>query len=168
MEENLYFYRTVHQSERERVGKFIEDIKNDATGAPYFLNLFAPKGFGKTAFLVQIWEEYERVLPSSLVRVGDFQWEDDKHAALRELLILVIHDLKESLPRRVAPVSSNYEDLTDEEQLANLLVSFVSGAKDFEKVTLLLIDDYDRMPEEQRRWFQSNILSPASITRKFD
>ena len=57
---------------------------------------------------------------------------------------------------------SDYTAWTNEQQLVELLLSFVSGAKDFEKVTLLLVDDYDFIPEEQRRWLQEHLLSPTS------
>jgi hypothetical protein len=168
MDRKVYsrIYESVHQQERERVRKFIEDIENDLAGAPFFLNLFAPKGFGKTAFLERIWDEYERVLPTSLVRVGDFRKEGDETLALGKLLIHTIDELGERLPRRVAPLPSNYQDWTNEKQLTELLLRLVSGAKDYEKVTLLLIDDYDSIPGEQRRRFQGNILSPASRTKK--
>ncbi|HID64938.1 MAG TPA: hypothetical protein EYP49_19640 [Anaerolineae bacterium] len=159
-------YESARQQERERVRAFIEDIKNEIAGAPFFLNLFAPKGFGKTAFLGQIWENYERVLPASLVRVGDFRKEGGETLALNDLLVHIIRDLGERLPRRVAPLPPDYEELTNEKQLAELLLNLISGAKDYEKVTLLLMDDYDLMPEKQRRWFQENIFSPAARTRK--
>lgn len=168
MDKKVYsrVYESARQQERARVRAFIEDIKNEIAGAPFFLNLFAPKGFGKTAFLEQIWEDYERVLPTSLVRVGDFLKKDGEDIVLRDLLVHIIRDLGEGLPRKRAPLPSDYEELTNERQLAKLLLSLISGAKDYEKVTLLLIDDYDSMPEEQRRWFQENVLSPASRTGK--
>jgi hypothetical protein len=158
-------YASAHQRERERVQELIEDIRNDISTC-FFLNLFAPKGFGKTVFLEQIWDEHERVLPASLVCVGDFRKKDDKVIALRDLLVHIIHDLGDRLPRRVAPLPSDYADWTNEKQLAELLLNLFSGAKEFEKATLLLIDDYDLMPEEQRRWLQENVFSPACRTRK--
>lgn len=159
-------YESTRQQEHERIRQFIEDIKNDLAGAPFFLNLFAPKGFGKTMFLEQIWQDYERVLPASLVCVCDFRKQDDKEVNLRDLLVRITRDFGERLPRRIAPLPSDYEELTNERHLAELLVNLVSSAKDYEKVTLLLIDDYDLMPKSQRRWFQENIFSPASRTRK--
>jgi len=164
MDKEVYsrIYESARQKERERIRQFIGDIKNDLAGAPFFLNLFAPKGFGKTAFLEQIWEDYERVLPASLVRVGNFLKKDGEDIAMSDLLVHIIRDFGERLPTRVAPLPSNYADWTNEKQLAELLLGVISGAKDYEKVTLLLIDDYDSIPEEQRRWFQENVLSPAS------
>ena len=163
MGEKIYsrVYESARQQERERVRKFIEDIKNDLAGAPLILNLFGPKGFGKTVFLEQIWDEYERVLPASLVHVGDFCGRDDGTSALGGLLVHIINQLGERLPRRVAPLPSDYKNWTNEKQLAELLLGLISGARDFEKVTLFLIDDYDWIPEKQRRWFQENVLSPA-------
>jgi hypothetical protein len=166
-EEPVYsrLYASARQRERERVQDFIEDIKKEITTC-FFLNLFAPKGFGKTAFLKQIWEDYECVLPASLVHMGHFHQDNGEVIALDDLLIHIIDQLGERLPRRVAPLPSDYENWTNENQFAELLLQLVSGAKEFEKVTLLLIDDYDLMPEEQRRWFQENIFSPLARTRK--
>ena len=164
MDQKVYsrVYESARQQERERIRQFIGDIKNDLAGAPSFLNLFAPKGFGKTALLEQIWKDYERVLPASLVRVGDFLNKDGEDIAMRGLLVHIIRDFGERLPTRVAPLPSNYADWTNEKQLAELLLGVIAGAKNYEKVALLLIDDYDSMPEDQRRWFQENVLSPAS------
>jgi hypothetical protein len=167
MDQKVYsrVYESARQQERERIREFIEDIKNDLAGAPFFLNLFAPKGFGKTAFLEQIWNEYERVLPASLVHLEDFCEEGAEALALERLLIHIVDQLGERLPRRV-PLPSNYKDWTNEKQLAELLLDLISEARDWEKVTLLLIDDYDLMPEKQRRWFQKEIFIPAAKTRK--
>ena len=54
--------------ERQRVAEFVENIRAGVANY-FFLNFFAPAGFGKTAALEQIWEEYERVLPASFVRI---------------------------------------------------------------------------------------------------
>lgn len=163
MEKRVYsrIYESAHQQEREHLRKFVEDIKNNLAGAPLFLNLFAPKGFGKTSFLEQMWEEYERVLPASLVRARDFLREDAS-LALDKMLIHIFDQLGERLPRRLAPLPSDYKGWTNVQQLAEWLLKLVSGAKDYEKVTLLLIDDYDFISEEQRHWLQEHFLSPAS------
>ena len=98
--------------------------------------------------------------------MGDSRGKGDGTLALGKLLIHIIAELGERLPRRVAPLPSDYKDWTNEQQLNELLLKLVSRAKDYQKVTLLLIDDYDSMPGEQRRWFQENIFSPGSRTRK--
>jgi len=158
-------YVSARQRERERVQEFIEDIKNSVATC-FFLNLFAPKGFGKTVFLEQVWKDYERVLPVSLVHMGKFCQKSDEAFALDNLLVHIIRDLGERLPRRVASLPSDYENWMNENQLAELLLCLVSGAKEFEKVSVLLIDDYDLMSEKQGRWFQENIFSPIARTRK--
>ena len=157
---------SIRQQEHERVLKFIENIENNLAGAPFFLNLFAPKGFGKTAFVEQVFGSYRQVLLVSLIRMGSFHTKDDKDIALRELLVLIIHDLAGSLPKRVVPLPSDYASWTSKEQLAKLLLGLVSEAKDLEKVMLLLMDDYDMLPEEQQYWLQRNVFSPAIRTRK--
>jgi len=169
MGEEVYsrIYESARQKERERVNNFIKDIKNGLVGAPFFLNLFAPKGFGKTAFLERIWEEYECLLPASLVHVGSFRGENAESLDLDRLLVHIVGQLGERLPRRVAPLPADYENWTDENQLGDLLLQLVSGAKEYEKVALLLVDDYDLMPEKQRRWFQEKVFGPATKTKKF-
>jgi hypothetical protein len=82
------------------------------------------------------------------------------------LLINVLSDLSDRLPKRVIDLPADYKRLTDEEQLASLLLDLVSGAKDFEKVTLLLLDDYDAMPDEKRGWFEKRVLGQLVRTKK--
>ena len=158
-------YDSARDQERTQVREFIEDIKAGIANH-FLLNLFAPKGFGKTAFLRLIWKDYERILPASLVRVGDFCGENDEACALSGLLIQIIRDLCDRLPSRIVNLPSGYESLTNEEHLAELIRGLGLSAQEFEKVTLLLLDDYDLMPEAQTRWFQKNILSPLARTRK--
>ena len=121
----------------QRVQKFIEDIKNDLVGASLILNLFGPQGFGKTAFLEQIWDEYERVLPASLVHVGDLRGESDETFALGRILIHIADQLGERIPRRVAPLPSDYKKWTDEKQLAELLHSQLSHKEVVELIHMI-------------------------------
>ncbi|MBN1891053.1 MAG: ATP-binding protein [Thermoflexales bacterium] len=168
MDKKVYsrVYESAHQQERERIHKFIEDIKNDLGGTPCLLALFGPRGFGKTAFLEQIWNEYERIMPTSLVR-AKFCEDDVEALALNRFLIDIVDQLGERIPKRNASLPSDYKSWTNRKQLIELLLDLVKGAKDAERVTLLLIDDYDLMPEEQRRRFQEDFLSPASRIGKF-
>jgi hypothetical protein len=155
---------SARKQEIEFVGKFIEGIKDDLPGTPYFLNLFAPTGFGKTVFLEQVWHQYESNLPTSFVRARDFSKEDNLALFQSKILTHITDQLNERLPKRVTP--ADFEGPKNEQALANFFLKFIEGAKEFEKVTLLLIDDYDLIPEEQRRWLQTNIFGPASRTRK--
>ncbi|MDY7079229.1 MAG: hypothetical protein SXV54_20130 [Chloroflexota bacterium] len=149
-------YASSLRLELEHAIEFVETVK--ANVAQYLiLNLFAPTGFGKTMLLEDLWKKYERILPTSLVRVRDFQSETFD---LCGLLIHVIHDLGDRVPKRVAGLPADYEDSKDKEWLAERLLLLVSGARDFEKATLLLFDDYDYLPENIRRWFESEILTP--------
>jgi hypothetical protein len=142
--------------ELEHATEFVEMVK--AGIAQYLiLNLFAPAGFGKTMLLDDLWKKYECALPASLVRVRDFQNETFD---LCGLLTHVIHDLGDRVPKRVAGLPADYKDSKDKEWLTEWLIALVSGAKDFEKATLLLFDDYDCLPENSRRWFESEILGP--------
>jgi hypothetical protein len=153
---NSKLYASSLRLELEHAIEFVETVK--ASVAQYLaLNLFAPAGFGKTTLLEDLWKKYERILPASLVRVRDFQSETFD---LCGLLIHAIHGLGDRVPKRVAGLPAGYEDSKDREWLAEQLIALVSGAKAFEKATLLLFDDYDYLPENIRRWFESEILTP--------
>jgi hypothetical protein len=142
--------------ELEYAIEFVEIVK--AGVAQYLiLNLFASAGFGKTMLLEDLWKKYECVLPASLVRVRDFQKETFD---LCGLLIHVIHDLGDRIPKRVAGLPADYKDSKNKEWLAEQLIALVSGAKVFEKATLLLFDDYNCLPKKDRRWFESEIFVP--------
>lgn len=97
----------------------------------------------------------------ALVRLSEKQSEN---ADLREVLIQIIHELSERL---ISPLPSDYKNFSNDRKLVELLLQFVSYAKDKERTTLLLIDNYDLFPNEQQRWFQENFLSPATRTKKF-
>lgn len=160
-------YETAHQQERQYVQKFIRNIKNGKVGVPLFLNLFAPKGFGKLAFLEQIRDEFKKILPTSLVRIGDFfDQGENEYFGLKHLLVHIIRELVECLPNHLVTFSSDYENWTNVEQLAELVNTVASIIYDYEKVMLLLIDDYDTMPNEYQRWFQNQVLSPISQMEK--
>lgn len=158
-------YELACGQERERTRELIETVRSNTFGDPLFVNLFAPRGFGKTFLLEQVREEYARVLPVSLVCVNDFCAEDGKMIILQDLLIHIINDLAMGLPRRI-DLPPDYESWTDEEQLARLLLDIVSDANKYEKVPLFLIDDYDLIPERQDRWFRQSVLGPLAQTRR--
>jgi hypothetical protein len=157
-------YALGHQQELKRATEFVENVK--AGIATYLLlNFFALAGFGKTALLEQVWARYERVLPASFVRVNSFRREDAPFA-LCGLLIQIIEQLGLRLPRRIVELPPDYKDSKDEFWLADLLVKLVSGAGEFEKATLLLLDDYDVIPREARRWLEERVLGQLVKTRK--
>jgi hypothetical protein len=156
-------YASGLQQEWERATDFVENVK--AGVANYLLlNFFAPTGFGKTTLLEQVWDKYERVLPASLVSVSSFRRANEAFA-LCDLLIHIIRELDIRLPKRITSLPSDYESLIDETQLAELLVGLVSNARDFEKATLLLLDDYDTMPEKGRRQFELKVLNQLVKTK---
>ncbi|MBD3157353.1 MAG: hypothetical protein GF309_01065 [Candidatus Lokiarchaeota archaeon] len=153
-----------HQQEYTRIIEFIEDVERGMSNI-FFLNLFAPKDFGKAALIELLWECHESTLPVSLVRVADFHRESDQGFALCELLVKVINDISFRLPRRVISLPPGYENLEEERQLADMIFQLISGAKRFKKIVLLLISDYDLIPEDHRRWFQREILNRSALER---
>ncbi len=155
-------YLVSHQELERLVAHFVADIRQ-GKARWLFLNYFAPAGFGKTALLEQLWEQYERILPTSFVSVTAF-WREDQAFALRDLLMQVICDLDRHLPRRITslPDSKQFPDKT---KLAELIIDLVEDAGDSGEVTLLLFDDYDAMPAEDSHWLESRILSELGKTR---
>jgi hypothetical protein len=147
-----------------RIEEFIEAIKALISNL-FFLNFFAPEGFAKSYILDKTWEKYERTLPVSLVQVKNYI-QDNKSFLLSDLLQKILADLEERLPRRVVNLPIGYRQVTNEAQLAEYLVHQVENIQGTEKVVLLLIDDYDLMPDDASRWFESAVLGPLVRTRK--
>lgn len=144
-----------------------ELINNVKTGVAsyFFLNIFAPKGFGKSALLEQIWERYERELPVSKIHVDEHIATD---GSLERITILksIIDQLDYRLPKRVTQLPANYSDLSGANQLAEILLKMIDQASQTGQMILLLLDDFDAMSDVSERWFETQILSPAAQTRK--
>ena len=153
-----------HQKERDYLRNFIEEIKT-GTANHFLFNLFATPGFGRTAFLDEIWSEYEEAtLPISFVRVNSFK--KDGLISTCDLLIHVLQELDFRLSKRVSQLPADYESFTDREVLAEQVVGVFSRAKESEKVILLLLDDYDHLSSDVSRWFERKVLGPLVKTKK--
>lgn len=168
MTENASNHAILHiagrKRELKRVADLVENVKAGVANC-FFSNFFAPHGFGKTAFLESIWEKYEWVLPTSLVRVTGLPWENQA-LALSNMLIQLIGDIEFRLPKRITRLPSDYEQSTDKAWLAELVIDLVERAARYEKLTLLLLDDYDAMPNDIRRWFETKVVGQISRTKK--
>jgi len=149
--------------ELEHAIEFVELIK-DEVASHFLLNFFAPAGFAKTVLLEQIWHRYEQAFPGSFVRVSSFG-EEDGAFSLHDLLLHIIRELDHRLPKRVTSLPADYEQTADEIQLAKLIIDLVKGAMNYKKATLLLLDDYDALPSEDRHWFEWRILTELVKTR---
>ena len=50
-----------------------------------------------------------------------------------------------------------YEQITDKKSLSDILYDLAKNVAEFQKPPLLLIDDYDVIPEETRYWLDSTL-----------
>ena len=161
-------YEFAFRQEHERMEVFIQDIILDKKhGVPFLLNLFGPKGFGKSTFLEKIWHDYkeEEALATSFIRIGQYLNEGSDKVDITRLIKNIISQLRQNLSSM--ELTTEYENWFDNVQLANYLNKIFSYIRISNKVILLLIDDYDLIPEEQQYWLQENIISPASREKKF-
>ena len=125
------------------------------------MNIFAPSRiFDKQAYLQEIWNEYEYVIPTSLVQVNQ---QTEEEFVLLDFLKKIVDELMFRLPPRIVP---SIEGKQTKEDLSRLLLDLFKITKKYGKVSLLLIDGYNWIPIDERRWFQNNVLSPASLTGK--
>ena len=148
-------YRNLLQS----IDSFIKNVKLGVANQ-FVYNIFAPNGFGKTILLLRIWDKYEQSYPGSLIQVKPEAFH------LADTLKYCINEVCERLPRRVTSIPDDYTQSTDQVWLGDVLVSLIKKAGDYEKITLLLIDDFDLWPENERMWFTKQILVPSVNTKK--
>lgn len=149
-----------YDQELEVVRKFVSSV-NDKTARYFFLNLFSPPGYGKTTLLMRIlsMDEYRNIIPTSFVATQQFDKTEKKGEFLREFLFKIIKDISTLLPITIAALPDDYEQFSDEEKIAEILCALATRARAFKKPPLLLIDDYDIMPEETRYWLESKVFS---------
>lgn len=162
--EDNVVYIVGHQRELKRARELVKEVK-EGIARCFFLNFFAPKGFGRTALLNRVWSEHEELLPTSLVDVGRLSWSEGLRA-LCAFLTQIMRDVVYRLPPRIADLPAGYEQWTDESDLAELVIELGKRAAGYEKLMLLLFDNYDVMPEEHRHWFEKVVLRPLIQTRR--
>lgn len=154
----------VHEEAVDKVREFIRDI--EAKVAEHFvLNFYAWVGFGKTTLLHQMWQAYEHSLPTSLVEVSRYRKEGEEFD-LRSLLADIVRQLGERIPKRLISLPSEFDRSVEEIWLAEQVIALIKAAAAYDKVVLLLLDDYDQMPAQPRSWFEANVLSQAIRTEQ--
>lgn len=156
-------YLKVYRQEFDQAKRFVEAVK-DNTANYFFLNFFALDGFAKTTFLKHLWEEYEGHLPASFRTIKDFL-RNKESFDLSDLLIKIIEQIDERLPKRIAILPPDYQSLPDE-ALAEWLVKLISKATEAKNTCVLFFDDYDLMPSQTRSWFEEKIFSQLVRTKK--
>lgn len=151
--------------ELSRVERFMTDIRSKGGEQPYLLNYFSPPdGYSRSGLLDQIWDKYEKILPACYVHVRDFGHEKGT-LNLTGMLAEMINQLHFRLPDRIADKNLNKLNTREPNWLAEQIVKLVNSAREYEKISLLLIDDYDLIPASEARWLESKVLTPIIFTR---
>lgn len=148
----------IYKQEREVIEKLVSSVK-DKTACYFFLNLFAPPGYGKTKLLKYVLSAYELTLPSCLISAHDYYNQRTKTFALEGFLLQIVRDVSSLLPARIAKLPPGYDQTIGQNEIGKILYELVERARGFEKPPLLLIDDYDTVPDETRYWLERNVFS---------
>ena len=76
-----------------------------------------------------------------------------------DLLHKIIGDISRPFSAEFCSLPKGYEQITDKKELADILRDLAKKVAEFQKPPLLLIDDYDAIPEEIRYWLEGNVFS---------
>jgi hypothetical protein len=116
------------------------------------LNYYAPTGFGKSNFLQAVWDYVrETAVLVSLVSLKSYP-----PTAADEMLSAILHDVAEDLEVAASDLAAcalpvNYLDQ---------IYKKVDAATRANRLTLLLLDDYDVLPEGVRSELERELLGP--------
>ena len=130
------------------------------TGGFFAVNYCAPHGYAKSMLLVRVWETYQGRIPASRVALKDFVTVGEPLDRVK-LLGLVLYELIFRLSPQIVEESgipTSYVESTAADEMATWIVSLVKAVAHFERVSLLLLDDYDVLPAADRRWFEFQVL----------
>lgn len=159
-------YSHLHQREFDIV---IEHIDRSREGISRFIlfNFFAPRGFGKSALLQRLWNRYadDSFQPMCLASVKDSLYEEGvkREHFLQQLIGQISDRLPPLLTRKIDESLPPHNGIS---VLVTRLVKLVQASADFQKCTILLIDDYDLLPFADQRWFEANVLGSISSSRQ--
>ena len=162
---NEYSNYSTYGLEREfqYIEEYVENIRSGIADV-FFINFFAPEGFAKTELLDKTWQEYERTIPIAKVTVKDYLQLGG--VDLRAMILQIIRDFEERLPRRTVNLPAGYKQTVNENRLMEILLGMVNGAKDAEKIFLLLFDDYDLLPGQFARRLEERLFAPLVQSRR--
>lgn len=124
------------------------------------LNIFSSRGFGKSTFLDVIADRYRGELPLSLVHVLDYYPENQEGSyRLDKFLSQILLHLESYASGKVAPALMSNKDLGTVSDLVTRIIELINSFSNNDKTTLILIDDYDRLPYGSRVIFEDILLS---------
>ena len=124
----------------------------------FILNLYSPKGFGRTTFLRYIWTEYKQNVPTAFIKVLDYVSKEESGFRLNDLISDIFQQLASHLS--ISKYQSDYgSSLNDFERWSQEIRKIFEYIITQEKKPLVFIDDYDLIPEDARVGFENNILS---------
>jgi hypothetical protein len=131
--------------------QLIRDFVESRSYYQCILNLYAISGVGKTIFLRTIQHNYQEQLSTSFISIDEFS-DPNFIYRLDQLVTRIISDLQGTSP----VASSETAQITD---LADALVNLIKELANRDRVTLLIFDDYDKMPAHPRAVFEDIVLS---------
>jgi hypothetical protein len=126
------------------------------------LNIFSSRGFGKTTFLDMVRDSYRSKFPLSLVCVCDY-FPEDKEGSFRldDFLIQILSDLESFGSDQEKQTLNTNVELKSVYDFAARIIEWINIFSRNDRTTLIIIDDYDRLPYGSRVIFEDILLSKA-------
>ncbi len=112
-----------------------------------------------------IWDKYNSSLPASFIAARSFIRRDQPYD-LEALLQTMIGDLAVRVPPINVTIPKDFREITDKDQLAKFVLNLVLAAADWGMTTLVLLDDFDQIPENDGRWIARFLFGPLIRTHK--
>jgi hypothetical protein len=153
---------TSHKHEQQVIDDLLQEVQQNKAQR-VVVNFYAPGGFGKSDKLLALWEDCAGRYPAALAQVRDYKSGEafDRSAMLRKL----VSDLEARLPRAsVTPLED--PALRNPSALVDHIADLAEAAKVKQKPVLLFFDDYDYLPEVDRRWLEDRLLDDLAATRR--
>ena len=145
-----------YERDLDFVRRLVKDVEAGIGDVHPILNIHAIAGFGKSDFLAKVKEDFQRKLPTTLVRVTDFSGEEQEGGyRLDRMLRRMIADLQNGLPAW-AQLDLEVTELASRTDQLEMAVHY---AVENDKIALILVDDYDRLPPGTRILFNEAVLS---------
>ena len=144
----------INEKDNQYVQHFIE-VQEDFS----LLNIFSSKGFGKSTFLNILIDTYRDKHPFSLIHVLDYCSDEPEGIyRLDKCLAQIVNHLQAYLSDKDKLKLKASEDIGTVAHLSAKIIELVNLFSENDRTTLILIDDYDRLPDRSRAIFEDMVL----------